>query len=201
MLRFIYLGFLSLVALSFTSCAAYNARMLSTPSPLELQKQPMNHGIRVYAHALSKRECRKFLGRNLIAKGYQPVQLFIENHTDQTYLVSKSGICLPLADPEEVAKKMHTSTVARAVGYGACTILVSPFFAIPAIMESVGSAHANDLIDTDYAAKGIKEGEIYPYSFANMILFVPNEAFQQSFSITLLNAKTKEPERLFAMVA
>jgi len=140
------------------------------------------------------------LGRDLLAKGYQPVHLFIENHTDKTYLFTKNGISIPFADSEEVAKKVHTSTLARATGYGAAAILLSPIFAVPAIVDGIGSARANDLLDNDYAAKGVKDQSIYPYSHANMILFVPKEEYQTSFSVTLINEKTSLPMSLFASI-
>lgn len=189
-----------LISLTFSGCAKYTARSLSTPSPTVLQDQPLNAGLRIYAKALSRKECKKVLGRNVLAKGYQPVQLFIENHTDKTYLFTKNGVSLPIEDPAEVAKKLHTSTIARATGYGVAALFFSPVFAVPAIVDGMGSAKANDLLDSDYIAKGSKDQSIYPFSFVNMILFIPCESYQSSFAVTLINESTKAPYRLIASI-
>lgn len=201
MVHYFYICFLSFLAVGFCSgCARYSANSLLSPSPLVLQEQPITHGLRIYAKALSRSESRKVLGKDVIAKGYQPIQLYVENHTDKSYLFTKNCISLPCTEAKEVAKKLHTSTIARAAGFGVAAVIFSPLFALPGVVESLGSVRANDLLDNDYVAKGAKDLTIYPYSHVNMVLFVSEEDYQNTFSITLVNEKTQIPEKLLAIV-
>lgn len=188
--------FVSILSCILGGCARYCATSLLPPPPVVLHNEPTKNGLRIYAKAFSEHECKKFLDRNILAKGYQPIQLYIENHSHKTYLLSKNNISLPLVDPKEVAQKVHTSTIARATGYGAAAILICPLFAIPAVVDSLNSEKANESLDSDYFTKTIKDQVLFPYSQNNMILFVLREAFHHSFTVTLIDDKTKSPQQL-----
>ena len=144
------------------------------------------------AKAFNKSDCKRYLDRDVIAEGYQPIQLYIENKSDKPYSFALSRVSLPVAQPEEVAQTVHTSTVGRAVGYGVGAIFLWPL-AIPAIVDGVKSAEANDHLDVDYSSKAARDQVIQPHSHFNKLLFVPVNGYQSSFTVTLMdqNSNTK----------
>src|ERR1700722_1480979 len=117
-----------------TGCASYNAtslRALSSDAVFSSSVE-QKKDIIVVGKAFNKADCKRYLDRDVLAEGYQPVQLYIENNSEKDYVFSLSKISIPFARPEEVAEKVHTSTVGRAVGYGVGALFIWPL-AIPAI--------------------------------------------------------------------
>ncbi len=120
------------------------------------------------------------------------MQLFIQNNTNKNLLFSLNRVSLPLARPEEVAKKVHTSTVGRAAGYGAASLLLWPLI-IPAIVDGIQSAQANHSLDNDFYSKGAKDQAVHPHSHINTLLFVPISGYSNHFTITLIDCETHNP--------
>lgn len=147
----------------------------------------------VAAKAFNKWECKRYLDRNVLREGYLPVQLSIVNSTDGHYFFSPSNLSLPTAPPELVAQSVHTSTVARAVGYGAAAALICWPFAIPAIVDGINSAQANIALDADFYAKAARDCVIPAHSYANMLLFVPIGCYCPTFQMTLIDMCTDQP--------
>lgn len=179
-------------------CASYTA---STLTDLTIVSTPSNQnsGIIVASKAFTKADCKKYLDRDVISKGYQPVQLYIQNNTDASYLFSPSRVSLPCARAEEVAEKVHTSTAGRAGGYTAAAVLTFGILLIPAAVDGVKSHNANESLDNDYACKVAKEQILFPHSHANMIMFVPRESYHDAFTITFINQKDQKPETITTM--
>lgn len=197
---FNFASFLLLSLACFSSCARYKATSLSSVSTELIRDVSPTDGLIVAAKAFTKAECKRYLDRDLISKGYQPVQLYIENVSEKTYLFSTNRVNLTLVSAEEVAKKVHTSTLGRITGYGAAALLATPLFIIPAVVDGYKSSKANDALDDDFVAKGAKDQLLTPYSYTNMLLFVPVENMQNSFVITLLDEETTKPKRLVVSI-
>jgi hypothetical protein len=181
------------------SCASYEAIALGNPSKELLQFLDGKEGVGVVAKELSRDDCNKYFDRDVIAEGYQPVQLYIHNNSKKNYAFSLNRIELPLAKAEEVAQKVHTSTVGRAVGYSVGALLLWPL-AIPAIVDGIGSARANDELDRDFTVKAAKDQTVFAYSNVNTVIFVPIEEYRSDFTISLLDQDSNEVEK-FSVVA
>ena len=197
----IYSYFIKLTSLilgtSFlTSCANYKAASLSNlSSEIISTSSESSEKVTFASKAFNKADCKKYLDRDVIKHGYQPVQIYIHNNTNKSYLFSPNRISLPSARAEEVAEKVHTSTAGRATGYGVGSLFLWPL-AIPAIIDGVKSSNANEALDNDFACKTAREQIIFPYSRLNMLIFVPKEAYQNTFSITLIDEETQKPKIL-----
>lgn len=183
------------VMILLAGCASYESQPLSNLTFETVPTAQKKEEIVAVAKTFDKSECKKYLDRDVIAEGYQPVQLFIQNNSDKSYLFSLNRMSLPFARSEEVADKVHTSTVGRAVGYGAAALIIWPF-AIPAVIDGVKSAQANDNLDLDFSAKTARDQTIAPHSHMNKIVFVPRGQYQQQFTVTLVDLATNEPKTL-----
>jgi hypothetical protein len=188
---------LSLLALAIglAGCASYESQPLSNLTLETVLPSQKKGEIVAVAKTFDKSECKRYLDRDVIAQGYQPVQLFIQNNTDKSYIFSLNRMSLPFARSEEVADKVHTSTVGRAVGYGAAALVIWPF-AIPAIVDGVKSAKANENLDLDFSMKTARDQTIAPHSYLNKIVFVPSGQYQSQFTVTLIDQETNEPKIL-----
>jgi hypothetical protein len=191
----IFPGSLLLLSLVFLcGCASYKATPLNTLSSDIIQTFPAQGNVTITAKAFNKADCKKYLDRDVISKGYQPVQLYIQNGSEKPYLFSLNRISLSCARPEEVAEKVHTSTAGRATGYGAAAVLTCGLFAIPAIVDGVKSSQANEALDNDFSAKTARDQVIHAHSHFNKIIFVPVNEFQSPFTVTLVDQKTNQPK-------
>lgn len=187
------------LATVFTSCASYSASPLCNPSPDLIQTSSAKEGISVVSKTFSKLDCDQFLDRDVIAEGYQPIQIYIQNDSDKNYIFSLNRITLPVARPQEVAEKVHTSTVGRAAGYGVGALILWPL-AIPAIVDGIKSANANDALDNDFLAKAARDQLIFSHSRFNAIIFVPTHSYQDAYSLTLVDQASNQP-KIFNLIS
>ncbi len=182
-----------------SGCASYSASPLnSLASEIVISQTPNGMGsndVFVGAKKFNIANCKKYLDRDVISEGYQPVQLFIQNNSEKDYAFTLNRISLSSATPEEVAEKVHTSTVGRATGYGVGALFFWPL-AIPAVVDGVKSAQANDALDNDFAAKVARDQVIFRHSHFNKLLFVHVNEYQSTFTVTLIDQKTNEPKKL-----
>ncbi|MBS0603730.1 MAG: hypothetical protein JSS60_01695 [Verrucomicrobia bacterium] len=172
--------------LLLSGCASYRAAPLSS-LPSEGYKKD---DIIVSAKTFDKADCKRYLDRDVIQKGYQPVQLYIQNNSDSNYIFSLSRLSVSTARPDEVARKVHTSTVGRAVGYGVGALFLWPL-AIPAVVDGVKSANANEALDNDFSSKTAMDRTIQAHSHFNKLIFVPVSEYQPRFTLELMDQETK----------
>ncbi len=198
-----YVCFLMAGITLLTGCASYNAPPLSnlTVECVKTCPQQAEEGVCedaatdviVAAKQFDRVDCMRFLDRDVLAKGYQPIQLYIQNNSGKSYRFSLNRLELPCATANEVAQKVHTSTVGRAVGYGVGALFLWPL-AIPAIVDGIKSAKANDALDCDFAAKTARDQTIAPHSYFNKIVFVPLQDYQPCFNVVLMDLESNQPE-------
>jgi hypothetical protein len=99
--------------LLLAGCAKYKAMPLFQPKVLSDKK-----GLTLEHKVFNQKDCQTYLGRkNLLKKGFQPIQLTVTNNTDRSYTYSSSSLSLPIVPAEKVALKVETSTWGRFFGY------------------------------------------------------------------------------------
>jgi hypothetical protein len=186
-----------------TGCASYRAASLDHLSSNSVQSSTLSSDIVVSAKAFDTLDCKRYLDRDVIREGYQPVQLFIHNNSNKSYEFSLDRISLPYAPPEFVARTVHTSTAGRICAYGIPGLIV-PFafpLIIPAVVDGIKSSEANEALDMDFYAKSVKNSQIVaPHSYFNKLIFVDRNEYQPSFSLTLIDQDSKK-EETFNIVA
>ncbi len=175
----------------FSGCAHYKAqpldRMLSNRNTSFAKE---NH-ISLDYHVFNKTDCKRYLNRDVISAGYQPIHISFNNNTDRYLHVTMSNFSLPVTIPEEIAEEFHTSTIGRATGYGVAAFFVWPF-AIPAIVDGVKSSKANKQLSTDYSRKSFRDCVVSPYSSVDGLIFVPIHAFNGNFSLKVMDRNNNE---------
>lgn len=179
-----------IVILGLTGCAHYKGKKLNRIQPLTHDKR--DQSIVAFSHTIfTKKDCNRFLDRDVIAKGYQPIQISLVNNTDRHMHFSLESFSFPCASVEEVAHVLHTNTTARAVGYGIAGLIVWPLI-IPAIVDGIGSARSNDRLDMDFDHKGLRSQVIAPRATINGLIFVAVEDFDPDFSFSVTDLTTKQ---------
>lgn len=176
--------------LLLSGCASYHAAPLSDLSPnihqLTLQK---DSDILVTAKPFNKADCEVYLDRNIIKKGFQPLQISIQNNSDKDYQFSPENLGLPLAHDKQVRDKAHTSTFGRIAGYSAGALVIWPLV-IPAIADGINSKNSNKALDSDYHSKIARESIITSGSHYNKLVFVPIKEYKSRFILGLVDVKT-----------
>lgn len=180
-----------LTLLFFTGCAKYNADTLPLLQNSSAQYSQTEKEITVYCKAFTTGDCMRYLDRNVLKEGYQPIQISIQNDSDHVLYFSQEGFGLPTVAPESVAKKVHTSTIGRAAGWGVGGLFIWPLF-IPAIVDGIGSANANVQLDRDFAEKTMRGQPILPHTRINGLVFVPKPDFKENFTISLQDQSNEE---------
>ena len=173
-----------------SGCAHYSSRPLNrlvTSVPLSSKEKSVSFAY----HVFSSGDCKRHLDRNVLSKGYQPVHITLANNTNRCISFSLSNFNFPCVSADEVAKKVHTSTAARATAYGVASLFIWPF-AIPAVVDGIGSHNANKKLNADFDRKALRDEVIQPFSSINGLIFVAQEHFHPDFTIRLRDARTNE---------
>jgi len=180
------LALLPIFLSALSSCANYRASSLNALSSEPIIYNTSKEQVVVLAKAYNKTDCKRYLDRDVISKGYQPVQIYIQNNSDKNYHFSPDRISLACARSDEVAERVHTSTIARVTAYGIGAFFIFPLI-IPAIVDGMKSIEANTSLDNDFAAKTAREQVIYKHSHFNKLIFVSVESYQPNFNISLVD--------------
>lgn len=209
--------------LLLSGCAKYNA--ISLPrltSHADKSENYKNKNVILEHKVFTKQDCATYLGRkNVLKKGFQPVQLTLTNTTDRSYTYSSSTLSLQTVPTELVAKKVKFSTAGRVVGYSAaaaacaaslaaiivCVPCSCPLwvpliflpsgpatlsFSAAAIIDGIKSSKENKELMVDFNTKSFpQEGTLKPYQTINGIVFVPKKLFRNDFTFTLNDDRDK----------
>ena len=145
--------------------------------------------IHIVAKAYTSEESKKYLKKDLLKYGYQPIQLTIQNHSMEEISLSSGSVDLPQAKSSSVAKKIMASAVPRGVILRVASLFFWPVM-IPSTIDSVITLKSYKIIKNDLESKLVKKEVIAPYSIYNRIVFVPKSEFKDSFDINLIEMKT-----------
>ncbi|MBS1986603.1 hypothetical protein JST99_01580 [Candidatus Dependentiae bacterium] len=179
-----------LLLLSAIGFALYRAQTLK-PSILQLASNNSGETITFVYKVFDKRDCTRYLNRDVISKGYQPIHITFTNNTNHCMKFSLDSFdftCVPI---EEVAESVHTSTVGRAVGYGVGSLFLWPL-AIPAVVSSVRSSKANKRVDRDFDSNKLDSQIIAPMTTVKGLVFASLELFNPDFSFVVTDMTTKQ---------
>lgn len=142
-------------------------------------------------HAYTVKECKSYFDKNLIAQGYCPIHLSINNRTPDTYVLRPSYITLSMASPQKIAQLLHYNT-SLIVTSTCCPALLFFWPAIPLVIVPAGleMRRYNKKIDQriDRTAIDVEDTvEIPPYSKVDKLIFVHSTDYQPQFEIMLYN--------------
>ncbi|MCB1074938.1 MAG: hypothetical protein KDK59_05325 [Simkania sp.] len=202
-------AWLMMLPIFLTSCASYKARPLDT---LSFNLEAPLDNVYTSCKAFSKEDSNRYLGKNVLSHGYQPVQISIRNDSNDPFYLPVNGISLPIVDPEIIAKELEYSTAARTVAMTGAGFVGANLIAIPSmlllgplgvlvplatlvaapVVTGVKSSQANQQMEQDYNKKGVKDVYISPHTTINMLLFVSEDQYHPNFTITLRNTRTND---------
>lgn len=174
-----------------SGCAKYKARPLRRLTHPAASERANQESVTLTSTVLTAKDCHKYLGRDVIAKGHQPLHISLANNTRSRFNFALCNLSLPTTDYYEVAPTVYTSTMGRAVGYGLASF-VMPLFLIPAVVDSIWSSQANEKLDKDYARKALEDQIIEPYTTIDGLIFVPTAYFDSTFSLTIIDVASRE---------
>jgi hypothetical protein len=142
--------------------------------------------------ALSPEESKTFLGKDLLERGYQPIQLTIQNNSSKAYIMASDRIELPTASASDVAAKVGKSSLGREIGYKIAGFLFWPLM-IPGTIDSLKTLKNQSDLKRELNAKTVTNEEITPYSTVTRVIFVPVEEYKSSFRVVLIDKSSQRP--------
>lgn len=142
--------------------------------------------LQVSARVYSAEESEHILKVDLIDKGYVPVEVTIQNQGDHKYAISMASTAQRSEKPKNVAWKFHKGSVARGMGWRIVSFFCWPLM-IPSAIDSIVSYKKNKSLVKSLIAKGFKEIDevVLPYSVVKRLLYIPQEAFYNTFSVSM----------------
>jgi hypothetical protein len=181
------------LALLLTSFESYHPRAQAS---LQIHSEVFAkdaRGLKVTAKKYNEKESKKYLNRNLISHGFQPIQVTIENNTSKTYVISRDGVSQPCASAQKVAMQVSKKGLPRSIALKVVSFFFLPAM-IPSTVDGIYTFKTHMNMRQDYSAKGVKSYDepIIPYSTAHRIIFVPKRELKEDLTITLLSENKKD---------
>lgn len=140
----------------------------------------------------NKTDCRKYLGRQqIIAKGYQPIQIQLTNNSNRTLVLSPNNFSIPCKSYDLVADQVYFNTTGRLIGWAIGSLFIWPLIVV-FILEAIESPKANEQLNADFLQKSLSNQIIAPFSSINGLIFVSTKQFNPLFSFTVTDVKTHE---------
>lgn len=174
--------------IGLAGCARYKAMPLSPLKNSLVERGCISFDYMVF----DEEDCHEYLDRNVLDKGYQPIQIALTNNTDHYFTLSSNHCSV---NTREVSCANHTNTKARALGYGLAGFVSSGLFFIPAIVDGIGSSNANKKLDRDFSQKALRRKQIVPpHATINGLLFIDFYEFNENneFTLCLTDQKTNK---------
>jgi hypothetical protein len=187
--KFSLIGITIGILVTAGGCAKYKQASLTKPIGDTVEKNKVH----ACAQELSNTDCRRYFSRNIGKKGYQAVQLCIENKSTNTVVLDASTINLPIENKDHVASRLHIDATPRVVGWGVAGLFIWPFL-IPAVVEAVQVPQANRMLDNDFDSRVLdmhSRVSIKPYASLNTVFFVRKENTSDVLQFSLKDVETK----------
>ena len=158
----------------------------------------IKNNVKVIVHVLSRVECKDYFGVDVLAEGYLPLVMTIENHGPDTYVLRPSYFALPRASGKEISRFMHYDTYQRMV-WLSLPALFYFWQAIPLLIIPYGLSckHYNDKTTRNIRKKTWGRSEVLsiaPYETVQKFIFVAREAAAEQIQIKLYNEITRTLE-------
>lgn len=163
-------------------------------TPLKSEEQAAlyeDKGVYIQARAYTPFESKKYLHQNLLSKGYQPIQISIQNNTPTPWGLGDLSIGMPMVHPKKVARYVLIDSIPRSLGFKVASLFFWPFM-IPGTVDTIYTLKTHAKVKRDFIAKGIKEYEevIPAYSSIHRIIFVAHKHYQDHFYLSLADKET-----------
>lgn len=158
---------------------------------LDVMALPLKEGVSLWYKPLSSSESRALFHYDFLRRGYTPVQITIQNHTDHTYFLSPDAVALSQHDQKKVMGKVNNANLPRTIGLKVASFFFWPLM-IPSSIDSLKSYLSNRSLKKTISAKILKEESVAPYSTVHRVLFVPSKEYQENFSISLKNLRERK---------
>jgi hypothetical protein len=170
-------------------CAKYKPHSFTKPVGPVVEKDD----VKVVAQLLSEADCTHYFSRRMLKKGYQPVQIYIQNKSDQSFVFDTATINMPVENRDHVASCVHLDATQRAVGWGVGGLFAWPFF-IPAVVEALQVPKVNKMLDDDFESRVLDMNSrvtIRPHASLNSVFFVRKENVSHVLQLSLKDADTE----------
>lgn len=147
--------------------------------------------IEVYCSKYDSGNSIDFLDIDFPRRGYEPIEVLIQNNTKNSYYLSSSSLNIESVSAKKISKKLNKSFIPRAIGYRIAELFFWPII-IPDTVDTIITLKNSDNINTEFFAKSIKEEAevIPPYSSVKRIVFVEEGKTPKDISVSLTDTKT-----------
>lgn len=173
------------VVMSSSVDARYKSQILKKGS-----SQVITHASKDYIafeyKILTAKDCQKFFNnRNIIKKGFQPVQITFINNSDKAISISPQGFDFEVVPAQKIADSLHRNGMKRGVGLGVASLAAGWVTLVPALVQGCGAKEFNVDMDNDFANKQLKDQVVLPGKTVTGVVFANRNNFDRDFTFTV----------------
>ena len=183
-----------LVSVVLSGCSYHRPSAVLRP-PHE-GHESVQQKVRVRIKPLRDFECSHYFDNRLVTRGIQPIQLYLENDSEQYYVLNAQTISLPIMGKRDVGSVLYKNIFGRSFVWGLGTVaffwqMFLPIF----VVDLLFCLQANKNIRSDIESVCINPKEkvvIKPHSRVHKVLFIPVEDYHHHLTLTLQEEKSEK---------
>lgn len=188
---------LFLVLIGLPSCKQLSRDYLKRfPKITEKTFGDVRQNVTLTVDVYSAKQSKNYFNKDLLAAGYQPIQIHIENETSHILTLRPSYITLPLTPTNRIAKLLHRNVAltVSALIYPSLLFWWQGIFVF-AIPTGLAMKRSNEKITDNLKFNGMNVWdvvEIPPYSHVDRFIFVVLDEFRLPFTVRLFDEDAKK---------
>lgn len=190
----IRLFFLPVIAAFFMTGCSYHRPLAVLAPPHEGHEQIVDN-VSIRVKPLRDFECSHYFDNRLVSRGIQPIQVYIQNDTDQYYVLDGQNISLPVMGKRDVGAVLYKNIMARSCVWLFGTVAaVWQIFLPILVVDTLFCLQANKNIKNDISSVCINPKEkvvLKPHSRLHKVLFVPVDEYHHHITVTLHDQQTQ----------
>lgn len=185
------------ILMALTGCGPRDTRYFPKLKTNKAAQVTQNN-ITISINVLSRQDCLAYFDCDVIAQGYRPLLLTIDNTTSDAYVLRPSYLDVERVSGKEIARFMHYDTYNRVLWF----VVPAFYYAMPLIPcviipYGLSCRHYNQKTTRNIRKKTLGREdtvEIAPYETVQRFIFIPEESFKTILDIKLFNETTRMVE-------
>ena len=185
---------LQLFSFSLLICSSIDARAKSKLVSNKVTQQVANlkdrslDSISFSYRLFTAKECKESLNaKNLIKKGYQPIQITVTNKSDKNISISSKNFSLPCVSVDEITEVLYQSRKKQSRNLGIAGCFVGGWtLIVPSIVRSYGADDYHDEMHKNLTEKSLSATVLSGATVSGLI-FVKRSDFRSDFSLNFNN--------------
>ncbi len=145
----------------------------------------------ITAKAYTSLESEELFGKDLLERGFTPIEITIDNPTSNTYYLTLNEISLDMASPNQIAKSVRKGSLPRSLGLKLASFIFWPMM-IPSTIDSINTHTSYKSLESALKEHMLDNEIIEPKESIKKFIY-SLEGSSKAFTVSLIDKESNQP--------